>query len=88
MDRPSADVLALASALARLHVRDAQGRDRGRVFDLRVDWVPGDERSVVTEVIYGSTGWMERVGLSEKRPDSAAWSRVRGIDGRVVQLTD
>ena len=88
MDRAFADVLSLASTLARLHVRDARGRDRGRVFDLRVEWEPGDERSPVVEVIYGRTGWMERVGLVEKQPESAAWLRVREIAGQAVQLAD
>lgn len=88
MDRALADVLGVASALARLHVLDRHGRRRGRVFDLRIDWQPGEQRSPVVELIYGRTGWMERVGLAEKHPDSAAWSRVRDLTGQAVQLTD
>jgi hypothetical protein len=88
MDRTLADVLGTATALARLHVHDRQGRQRGRVFDLRVDWSPGDECSPVAELIYGRTGWMERVGLTEKRPDSAAWSRVREVTGQAVEVAD
>jgi len=88
MDRPLAEVLGVATALARWHVHDLQGQHRGRVFDLRVDWSPGDGRSAVSELIYGKTGWMERVGLREKRPDSVAWSRVCEVNGESVRVAD
>jgi hypothetical protein len=88
MDRTLAAVLGLASALARWHVHDLQGRRRGRVFDLRVDWSPGDEHSPVAELVYGGTGWMERVGLTDKRAACAPWSRVREVTGQAVRVAD
>lgn len=88
MDRTLAAVLGRATALARWQVHDMQGRRRGRVFDLRVDWSPGDERSPIAELIYGRTGWMERVGLTDKRPQSAPWSRVSEVTGHAVHVAD
>ena len=88
MDRPLANVLNLATALARWQVHDLQGRRRGHVFDLRVNWNPGDERSPVADLVYGRKGWMEVVGLTEKRPESASWSRVREVTPDSVRVAD
>lgn len=84
MAGPSAEVVIDSACTAQtLRVARADGRDLGRVFDLRCDWRPRGPTHI-DEIIYGRTGLLERVGLREREPDSVAWSAVREVRGRTI----
>jgi hypothetical protein len=52
----------------------------GHVVDLRCAGEPehGEERShrVVTEVVFGRVGWLERMGLRAVREEVVAWAKI------------
>jgi sporulation protein YlmC with PRC-barrel domain len=80
-------ILTSACALELMHVRTADGRDLGRVFDLRCD-VRAGALPTVTAIVYGERGLLERLGLRRARPTSIPWTQVRRIEGRVIVVDD
>lgn len=84
MARETADVVTSASRLELMRVETEAGRFLGHVFDLRCQWQPGDRHSPLTEIIYGRLGFLERIGLSKRRPDSVPWSAVKTVRTRTI----
>jgi len=76
MDRPTSHELKTASGLDLLRVCDREGRQLGHVFDLACRWTAGDEASPIDELIFGTIGLLERVGLHKRKPDSVQWTQV------------
>ena len=70
-----------------LKVRSTDGRELGRVFDVRCRWTPGQtEPPVVEEVVYGRRGLLWRVGFHHLRDQTLPWSAVRSIDNGVMTV--
>jgi sporulation protein YlmC with PRC-barrel domain len=72
-----------------LEVVDRNGRHLGRVVELRCAGEPehGDSRDsrIVTELIYGKAGWLERLGFKAIEERRVAWTSVIAIDsGKIV----
>jgi hypothetical protein len=62
-----------ACTLQSLRVRTESGRVLGHAFDLRC--TPGPQ-AVVTHLVYGRRGLLERLGFRKERCDTIPWSRV------------
>jgi hypothetical protein len=64
----------------------------GRVVELRCAGEPehGDSRAarVVTELIYGKAGWIERLGFRAVKERRAAWTSVVAIQGGKILIRD
>jgi hypothetical protein len=60
------------------------GRRLGRLFDLGCRWQPGEERSVVEELVYGRIGLLERIGLVHEKPPSVPWAAVWRVEPRAI----
>jgi len=74
------------SSLELRRVRTRSGRYHGRVFDLRCE-LRGAE-AVVTHLICGRRGLLERLGFREARPDAIEWSRVIEIRPGEILIAD
>ena len=68
------------------------GRHLGRVVELRCAGEPehGDTRDarVVTELIFGKAGWLERLGFRSVEERRAAWSNVLSISDEKVVIRE
>lgn len=76
------------SEFCKLEVFGTNGQHFGRVVELRCAGEPehGDTRSerIVTELIFGKMGWLERVGLRAIDERKVPWRLVRTIkDGKI-----
>lgn len=65
------------------------GKHLGRVVELRCAGEPehGDSREarVVTELIFGKAGWLERLGFKPIEERRVAWSAVLSLEeGKIV----
>lgn len=66
-------------------IESEDGKRLGRVFDLRVRAPDGDENSpVVTQIVYGVRGLLERLGLRRASPTAVHWSRVLRVRDDIV----
>jgi sporulation protein YlmC with PRC-barrel domain len=78
------------SEVVGLEVVSASGDYLGHVVDLRCAGEPerGEERAdrVVTEVIFGKLGWLERVGLRAVRQETVPWARVADLGAYRITL--
>jgi sporulation protein YlmC with PRC-barrel domain len=80
-------LLKSACALDGMEVRTASGQRLGHVFDLRLRTDAG-AAPVVTAIVYGSRGLLERLGLRHAKPTAIDWERVRAVQGRVIVVDD
>lgn len=67
---------------SRVKARD--GKDLGRVFDIRCAGEPEHgarktETRVASELIYGHHGWMELFGFKKTEGRHAAWDKIISI---------
>ncbi|HEV7607546.1 MAG TPA: hypothetical protein VGO61_09435 [Steroidobacteraceae bacterium] len=76
-----------ACALQLERVLTEEGRELGKVFDLRCEWRAGQAQ--VTHLVYGRRGLWERLGFRRQRHDKLPWSAVVRIEDRdVIVATD
>jgi hypothetical protein len=68
------------SDVVGMEVVSRLGDHLGHVVDLRCAGEPedGEERShrVVTELVFGRVGWLERTGFRAVREEVAAWAEI------------
>jgi len=76
-----------ASRMESLQVQDGEGRKLGHVFDLACPWTPGEKASPIDELIFGTTGLLERVGLLKRKPASVPWSLVREVAAKAIRIS-
>jgi sporulation protein YlmC with PRC-barrel domain len=80
------------SELLKMEVVNRDGKHLGRVVELRCAGEPehGDSRAarVVTELIYGKAGWLERLGFRAVRERRAAWTSVIAIENGKIFIRD
>jgi sporulation protein YlmC with PRC-barrel domain len=73
-----------------LEVVSSLGDHLGHVIDFRCAGEPehGEERShrVVTEVIFGKIGWLERMGLRAVREEIVPWAEIETLGTQRVTL--
>jgi sporulation protein YlmC with PRC-barrel domain len=66
------------------------GRHLGKVVDLRcTTWpTPGEPQTeqVVSELVFGKAGWLERLGFRAIKEQRVAWQAVRAIKRRKIIL--
>lgn len=66
-------------------IEDEEGRQLGRLFDLRSDGEPehgiSNQSRPITEIVYGVRGFWEMIGLRKPTPITIPWSSVVKIDG-------
>lgn len=78
------------SELLRMEVVDRDGKHLGRVVDLRSAGEPehGDSRAarLVTELIYGKAGWLERLGFRAVEERRASWASVVAIENGTIVI--
>lgn len=78
------------SEVLDMEVVGASGRYRGHVIDLRcAGEAPRGEAEtsrVVTEIIFGRVGWLERMGLRAIREEALPWAEVATVGTRRVTL--
>ena len=69
-----------------LRVQDESGRRIGHVFDLRTEYDPArsDRAPVVTGIVYGTVGFLERIGVRRARPRTIAWKSVIEVQPRAI----
>lgn len=76
------------TTLVGIPVISADGRRLGRLMDLRCEREPGThEYSVVSAIIFGRVGWLERLGLRIPKQDVAAWKYVESFDRREIRMS-
>jgi sporulation protein YlmC with PRC-barrel domain len=88
MAEQAANVLNSACAIDLMRIESDAGHFLGHVFDLRCRWRPGDRQSPLDEIIFGRLGLLERIGVSEGRPDSVPWSAVKAVRDGVIVVAD
>jgi sporulation protein YlmC with PRC-barrel domain len=73
-------------------VIDADGRNLGKVVDIRVT---ADGRYDVLELLVGSSGWLDRLNLGRlfrdidiREPDHIPWNRVDRFENATIYLKD
>lgn len=73
------------SELQRWRVVTEDGEDLGHLFDLRCRGLPLNarprEEARVTTLVFGSIGWLERLGLRTAREDEVRWQDVVALRG-------
>jgi hypothetical protein len=85
MVESTARILNSACSMELLRVETADGRYLGHVFDLRCRWdndSPGEP--VIDQLIYGQSGWLERLGLRHLQPRSVHWYLVETVRPGVI----
>jgi hypothetical protein len=70
-------------------VVDEDGMELGHLFDLRCTGLPLDKRpreyARVNTLVYGTVGWLERLGLRAAREAEARWQDVVALrDGALI----
>jgi hypothetical protein len=70
-------------------IENEDGRRLGRLYDLRSDGEPehglSKEQRLVTEIIYGTTGLWEMLGLKKTDFKTISWKAVRKIEsGKII----
>ena len=88
MAQAPAKVLSTASTLARMRVETVDGKQLGQLFDLRCQWRPGQSAPLLTEIVCGRRGLLERLGLRNARPTTVPWTAVQTIEGRVITVAN
>jgi sporulation protein YlmC with PRC-barrel domain len=80
------------SELLGTEVVSQDGRHLGRVVELRCAGEPehGDSREsrLVTELIYGKAGWLERLGFKAVEECLVPWRAVKAIEERRIIVND
>jgi hypothetical protein len=67
----------------QLHrVRTEDGRTLGKLHELRCEW-RGD-RAVVTHLVYGKPGLLERLGFRGQNHDVLPWFAVKQVRGAEI----
>jgi hypothetical protein len=68
------------------------GRKLGRVFDLRSPGVPehgsASSERAVTEIVFGTIGLLQRLGLRQAKGNTLPWSSVVRIKAGVITVAD
>lgn len=76
------------SSLQGKRVYDEEGRSLGRLFDLRCEGAPVNARArddaVVTTLIYGTLGLLERLGLRDAGECEVRWEDVIAVRGERI----
>ncbi len=72
-------------AWQRRRVESEDGKHLGRVFDLRIRAPEHDPSApVVTQIVYGAHGLLERLGVKRANPNALHWSRVVALREDVI----
>jgi len=71
-----------ACELQLCRVYESDGVLLGRVFDIRCAWRDGN--LVVTDLVYGRSGLLERLGFRKPRCDTLPWSAVIRMEERAI----
>jgi sporulation protein YlmC with PRC-barrel domain len=78
--------------LLSLEVVAQDGRHLGRVVELRCAGEPeygaSREARLVTELIYGKAGWLERLGFKALKERRVAWQSVKAIEERRILINE
>jgi hypothetical protein len=74
------------SDLLGLRLLGADGRNLGRLMDLRgpITAMPQDLR--ITEIVYGERGFLEKIGFGKGEAKYVRWSAAERIADRTLQL--
>jgi sporulation protein YlmC with PRC-barrel domain len=74
--------------LQLLKIVTEDGRHLGHVFDLRSQGVPehglSSKERIITEIVYGTIGLWERLGLKQSKTKTLAWQAVIAIKDRKI----
>jgi hypothetical protein len=85
MAQRAAEILTTACGMELMRVETADGRLLGHVFDLRCRWrAADDDAPLLEEVVFGRTGWLERIGLRRSKPSTVHWYLVESVRGNVI----
>lgn len=78
------------SEIIGMEVVSSSGSVLGQIVDLRSAGEPEHQEQpyrLVTEIIIGRAGWMERLGFRAVKEEVISWSRIASIEGNRVTLT-
>jgi hypothetical protein len=84
MAQRAAEILTTACGMELMRVETADGRLLGHVFDLRCRWDADGEVPRVEEIVFGRSGWLERIGLRRSKPSTVHWYLVESVRGNVI----
>ena len=67
-----------------LRVVDSEGANLGRIWELRceVGTLKSPEKCRVIDVVYGTSGLLERLGLKRRKLKKVAWNAIVSADGQ------
>jgi len=78
------------SEVLGMEVVTASGAHRGHVIDLRSSGEPerGETNTarVITEVVVGKVGWLERIGIRSPKEELIPWAEVATVGTRRLTL--
>ena len=70
-------------------VVNERGKLLGHVIDVRCEPLPGKTRGsepILTELLYGAGGLLERLGLREVKTEGIPWNAVLKFDGKTITV--
>jgi sporulation protein YlmC with PRC-barrel domain len=74
--------------LQHLEIYSKSGEYMGRVFDLRSMGLPEhgatSRARVINQIVYGTVGMLERLGLRQSKADTVDWASVVEIDEKRI----
>jgi len=84
MAQHAAEILTTACGLELMRVETADGRLLGHVFDLRCRGTVDGDPPLLEEIVFGRSGWLERIGLRRSKPSTVHWYLVEAVRGNVI----
>lgn len=88
MDWGSAEIMKRITELQHLKIYSKSGEYMGRVFDLRSAGLPehGTTSSarVIDQIVYGTVGLFERLGIRQSKAETVDWASVVEIDEKRI----
>ena len=87
MAKEAAPVLSTLAGLHRIRVVNEKGETLGHVFDMRTRYDPDEpgQGALVTDLIFGTRGFLRTIGLHGARGKSIPWQKVLAVhEDRIV----
>ena len=78
--------LTSVAGLQLVRIEADDGTHLGHLFDVRTAYDPArpDRPPVVTDILYGMVGLLERLGVRGKRPRTIPWKNVMAVHPHVI----
>lgn len=73
------------SELLSHQVVDQNGKKLGHVFEVMGKTIDNDQKILVTEIVFGRKGFLEKLGLLHPKSNKVSWQKVKKVQsGQIV----